>query len=95
MIYADKVLKDVVVSEKATALQSENQYTFKVNKDANADMVKRSVEKTFEVKVARVNIMNVKPKRRPDRRRRGVYGVKSGYKKAIVTLVQGDSLDLA
>ena len=57
--------------------------------------IKDAVEKTFSVKVLKVNTLNVKPKAKRDRARRNKLGYKSGMKKAIVTLKAGDSIDLA
>lgn len=95
MINADKILLDIIVTEKATVASSnENKYTFRVHKDTNRVAVQHAVEKTFDVKVTAVNIQNVKPKAKPDRTRRGAVGFKPGYKKAIVTLAEGDKIEL-
>ena len=94
MIHADRVIASLLITEKANEASSNfNQYTFKINPGANRIVVAQAVEKTFGVKVARVNIINVKPKTKPQRLRRGRTGSKSGYKKALVTLKEG-SIDL-
>ena len=63
MAHMTDVLKKPVLTEKSLALQTEeNKYTFDVDLDANKTEVKIAVEKLFNVKVEKVNIMNVKPK---------------------------------
>lgn len=95
MTSADRILIEPVVSEKATEASSHlNQYTFKVHPGANAVSIKLAVADRFNVTVKRVNVLNVKPKAKRDRRRRGNMGFKSGYKKAIVTLAAGEAIDL-
>ena len=90
------VLKESLLTEKATMLSSNfNQYLFSVHKSATKVNVKNAVESTFGVKVINVNTINVKPKAKRDRTRRNKLGFKSGFKKAIVTLKSGDSIDLA
>jgi len=95
MIDAEKILIETVVTEKATALTSEvNQYTFKVHPSANRISVAHAVEKTFGVRVNRVNLINVKRKSKTDRARRGKLGYKGGMKKAIVSLREGDLIEI-
>ena len=90
------VLKESLLTEKATMLSSNfNQYLFSVHNSATKVNVKNAVESTFGVKVINVNTINVKPKAKRDRTRRNKLGFKSGFKKAIVTLKSGDSIDLA
>ena len=80
-----------VVTEKTMTLRNENVYTFKVAKDASKDEIKNAVETAFNVKVASVNTLNTKSKKR----RVGKYqGRTKTYKKAIVTLKDGSSIDL-
>ena len=89
------VLMEMIVTEKATEQSSEaNQYTFRVYPSSNRIAVADAVERTFGVSVERVRMMNVKRKQRRDRTRRGKVGYKSGYKKAVVSLKRGDSIDL-
>lgn len=95
MITAEKILKKPLISEKATVLSSEyNQYVFKVYSDANRTVVAQAVEKSWSVEVKKVNIINVKPKTRSHRHRRGKPGHRPGYKKAIVTLKAGDNIEI-
>ena len=88
--YSDIIIAPVV-TEKTMALRNENVYTFKVAKDASKDEIKNAVENAFNVKVASVNTLNTKSKKR----RVGKYqGRTKTYKKAIVTLKDGSSIDL-
>ena len=95
MINAEKIILSNVVTEKATEASSNlNAYTFKVSGSANKIAIAQAVEKAFpNVNVEKVNVINVTPKIKRDRYRRGKYGVKSGYKKAIVTLRAGQTID--
>ena len=95
MIIADKILLEYRVTEKAANLSAYfNQYTFEVAPNANRIEVARAVAKVFNVEVANVNILNKKPKSKVDRSRRGKAGTKGGHKKAIVTLKEGDKIEL-
>ena len=91
MAHMTDVLKKPVLTEKSLALQTEeNKYTFDVDLDANKTEVKIAVEKLFNVKVEKVNIVNVRPKKR----RVGRYeGFKPSMKKAIVTLAEGQTIE--
>ena len=95
MIIADKILFEYRVTEKAANLSANfNQYTFEVSPNANRIEVARAVAKVFDVEVVKVNILNKKPKSKVDRSRRGKVGTKGGHKKAIVTLKEGDKIEL-
>ena len=94
-ISPENILKGYRVTEKAANLQASNQYTFEVADGASATEVAAAVEKFFKVKVKRVNIMNVKGKRKVSRMRRASVGIKGAMKKAIVTLDAGQSIQLA
>ena len=95
MLIADKILLEYRVTEKAANLSANfNQYTFEVASDANRLEVARAVAKVFDVEVVKVNILNKKPKLKVDRSRRGKAGTKGGHKKAIVTLKEGDKIEL-
>ena len=88
--YSDIIIAPVV-TEKTMTLRNENVYTFKVARDASKDEIKNAVETAFNVKVASVNTLNTKSKKR----RVGKYqGRTKTYKKAIVTLKDGSSIDL-
>ncbi len=80
------------VTEKSTSLSEFNKIVFKVHKGASKDAIKRSIEKLFKVKVIKVNTINLKGKTKFVRNKKTFT---SGYKKAIVTLKKGQSIDLA
>ena len=95
MIIADKILLEYRVTEKAANLSANfNQYIFEVAPNSNRIEVARAVAKVFDVDVVKVNILNKKPKSKVDRSRRGKAGTKGGHKKAIVTLKEGDKIEL-
>ena len=89
-----EVLKRPVVTEKSTDMQDEaNQFVFEVDRRANKMLVKQAVEERFDVEVVKVNIINMKAKtRRRGLRARSVRVVP--WKKAVVTLAPGDSIQL-
>lgn len=96
MIYRDSILLEHIITEKATEATSHaNQYTFKVDSSANRVAVKQAIEAQFGVEVDTVRIANVKPKFKQDRMRRGQVSRRSGYKKAIVRLKQGSTIEMA
>ncbi|QQM98601.1 50S ribosomal protein L23 [Staphylococcus pseudintermedius] len=83
---ARDILKRPVITEKSSAPMAEDKYTFDVDVRANKTEVKKAVEEIFEVKVANVNIINYKPKKK----RMGRYqGYTNKRRKAIVTLKEG------
>jgi large subunit ribosomal protein L23 len=89
------VLKRPIVTEKTNYMNSElHQYVFEVSVDASKGLVKDAIETLFEVTVNRVNLINVPPKRTRRWKSRRVKVRRSGYKKAIVTLQPGDTIDL-
>ena len=93
MVSPDRILKALRLTEKSNRASSElNQYTFEVFPSANKFTVKEAVEQTFKVTVRRVNIINVKGK--PTRNRRGQPGYKPDKKKAVVTLKEGDRIEM-
>lgn len=89
------ILKKPIITEKMSALTEEmSSYGFIVDKDANKLQVKEAVEKTYGVSVDRVNTMNYKGKHKTRYTKTGwVEGRTNRYKKAIVTLVEGDTID--
>ena len=80
------------VTEKATSLSEFNKVVFKVHRGASKKSIKKSIEKIFKVNVTKVNTINLKGK---SKLVRGKKSSKPGYKKAIVTLKKGQSIDLA
>lgn len=88
--YSDIIIAPVI-TEKSMYDRQQNVYVFKVVKSATKDEIKRAVEEAFGVKVKNVNTLNTKAKRR----RVGRYeGKTKTYKKAMVTLQEGSSIDL-
>ena len=86
----DKILSPVV-TEKSTNLSEQNKIVFKVPDGSNKLNLKKSIEKIFKVNVTKINIINKQSRRKITRGRK--VKVK-GYKKAIVTLKKGQSIDL-
>ena len=89
--YLDTIISPTI-TEKATSLSSFNKIIFKVNKGANKRSIKRSIEKTFKVNVIKINTINLRGKTKIVR---GKKSKRPGYKKAIVTLKKGQSIDLS
>ena len=86
--YLDIILAPVI-TEKTAGMEAEGKYAFKVANKANKTEVKQAIEKKFNVKVEKVNIVNSHPKHK----RVGRYeGMTSRYKKAIVTLAKGSTI---
>ena len=86
-----EVLRRPLITEKSTVIQAEGKYVFEVAINANKPQVKQAVEKAFKVEVTAVNIMKVPGKRR----RLGRHMLPARpWKKAIVTLREGDKIDL-
>jgi large subunit ribosomal protein L23 len=85
------VLLAPIISEKSYGLLDENKYTFLVALDSNKTEIKIAVEKVFNVKVTDVNTLNRQGKRK---RTRGGFGKRKDTKRAIVTLVAGDRIDI-
>ncbi len=89
------VLRRPLVTEKSNyQLNQLNQYTFVVSNDATKAMVKEAVETIFDVDVKRVNIMKTPAKRSVRARSRRLMVRKAGIKKAIVTLAEGNSIEI-
>ena len=84
-------IRNPIVTEKATILSEQNKTVFKVHAKANKKNIKKNIEKLFKVNVVKINIINRKAKLKM---KQGKKSYKSGYKKAIVTLKKGQSIDL-
>ena len=84
-----------IVTEKATGLSEKlNRYTFCVSPDANKYQIKSLIEDLYGVKVASVNTMNYEGKRKQRYTKAGlIRGKKPSFKKAIVTLAEGETID--
>jgi large subunit ribosomal protein L23 len=91
------VLRRPVITEKNTRLMEQGQYMFEVARDANKIQIKAAVEQAFNVSVIKVNVMNVRGKKRRRAQRQGrmaTTGWTPSWKKAVVTLEEGESIDL-
>ena len=86
----DKILSPLL-TEKSTNLSGENKIVFKVRKSANKKNLKNNIEKIFKVNVSKINIIN---KQNRTKFTRGRKVKVSGFKKAIITLKKGQSIDL-
>ena len=84
-------IRNPIITEKATILSEQNKTVFKVHEKANKRIIKKNIEKLFKVNVVKVNIINQKTK---IKLKQGRKSYKTGYKKAIVTLKKGQSIDL-
>lgn len=90
---AHQVIDTILLTEKGTVLtDTQNQYIFRVYPHANKNDIKAAVESLFKVHVTNVRTMNRIGKKK--RERRPNYGTTSAWKKAVVTLKDGDSIDL-
>lgn len=87
------IIRNPLITEKGAIMQADNnKYVFKVATDANKKEIKRAVEEIYDVKVTKVNVMNISGKLK---RVRAQYGRTACWKKAIVTLKPGNTIDLA
>ena len=91
MIEIHKILKSPLITEKATESAKKNQYIFKVYPEANKTEIKKAIESLYKVNVLDVKIINVPPKRR---RLGRTLGWRKGYKKAIVKIKEGQTIEI-
>ena len=89
--YLDTIISPNI-TEKSTSLSEYNKIVFKVHKNASKNSIKKSIEKIFKVNVVKINTINLKGTTKMIRNKKTF---KSGYKKAIITLKKGQSIDLA
>ena len=90
-LHPNEVLLAPVVSEKSYSLIGDRKYTFKVHKNAHKTQIRQAVEELFEVHVENVNVLKVQPKPK----RRGVSkGIRPGWKKAIVQVREGETIEI-
>ena len=89
--YIDSI-RNPIITEKSTILSEQNKTVFKVHNKANKKSIKKNIEKIFKVNVVKINIINKKTK---IKMKQGKKSYKSGYKKAIITLKKGQSIDLS
>ena len=90
-LHPNQVLLAPVVTEKAYVLIEEQKYSFRIHPDAHKTQVRQAVEELFDVHVERVNIVKVQPK---PKRRGLVRGKRPGWKKAIVQIRKGESIEI-
>ena len=87
---AFEIIKKPLTTEKSTNLQQYNQYSFVVSKDSNSSEIKFAIEKIFKVKVSKINTSILRGKSKTFK---GTFGYRNDIKKAIVTLVEGNTID--
>jgi len=87
-----EAVRGLHITEKGTLLAGQNKYLFKVDPSANKLEIKQAIENFFKVKVLKVNTMNYDGKKR--RERTIHFGKKPDWKRAVVTLKEGDKIDL-
>ncbi len=87
-----ELVRSPVVTEKSTLITENNQVTFRVANDATKPEIKAAIEKLFDVKVEKVNTLVTKGK---IKRFRGIKGRRNDEKKAIVTLAEGQQIDVS
>ena len=90
-MHPSQIILAPVMSEKSYRGAPDGKYTFKVHKDAHKTQIRQAVEELFEVKVEGINIVKVQAK--PKRRGRSV-GTRPGWKKAIVQLREGHTIEI-
>jgi large subunit ribosomal protein L23 len=90
-LHPNEVLLAPVVSEKSYAQIENRRYTFRVHRNAHKTQIRQAVEQLFDVAVENVNIIKVQPK---PKRRGAVRGTRPGWKKAIVQLREGHSIEI-
>ncbi|MCK4453174.1 50S ribosomal protein L23 [candidate division WOR-3 bacterium] len=90
-MHYEKIIKRALITEKADRLREMNVYQFEVMKQANKHQIKEAIEKLFGVKVIDIKTSNLP--RKPRRLGRS-SGYKSGYKKASVTLKEGQKIEI-
>ena len=90
-MHAGQIVLAPIVSEKSYHGSVRGTYTFRVHNDAHKTQIRQAVEELFEVNVVRVNVIKVQPK---PKRRGPIRGHKPGWKKAIVQLKSGQSIEV-
>ena len=90
-LHPNQVLLAPVVSEKSYELIEQRKYAFRVHPEAHKTQIRQAVEELFDVRVQAVNVIKVQPK---PKRRGLIRGQKPGWKKAIVQLREGDTIEI-
>jgi len=91
MMNPHQIILRPLITEKNTNLMALNKYCFQVDRNANKAQIKYAIEEIFNVSVTKVHTMNMRGKRR---RRGAQFGYTADWKKAIVTLLEGDRIEL-
>ena len=91
ILHPYEVIVRPLITEKATILAGDQKYAFEVDRRANKNQVRDAIETAFSVRVTKVNTMNVRGKTRRAGRR---YTHSRDWKKAIVTLAEGDTIQI-
>ena len=86
------LIKKPVITEKSTANAQFNKYIFEVRNDANKINIKKTIEEIYKVKVQKLNSLNVKSKPKVFK---GQRGARSEFKRIIVTLKEGNTIDMS
>ena len=86
------IIKKPLITEKSTALEPSGKYVFDVLPNATKDEIKKAIKELYKVDAVRVNVLNTSEKRK---RFRNIVGYKSGFKKAVVTLKEGQKINIA
>ena len=90
-MHSSQVILAPIVSEKSYAASTHGTYTFRVHSEAHKTQIRQAVEELFGVKVERVNVIKVQAKPK----RRGMFrGTRGGWKKAVVQLRAGDTIEV-
>ena len=90
-MHAGQVILAPIVSEKSYAASTRGNYTFKVHPNSHKTQIRQAVEELFDVKVARVNVIKVQAK---PKRRGAIKGTRQGWKKAVVQLRPGNTIEI-
>jgi large subunit ribosomal protein L23 len=90
-LHPSEILIAPVVSEKSYGLIEEHKYSFRVHPDAHKTQIRQAVEAQFDVHVERVNVLKVRPK---PKRRGWIRGERRGWKKAVVQIRAGESIEI-
>jgi large subunit ribosomal protein L23 len=90
-LHPNQVLLAPVVSEKSYELHVSRKYSFKVHPEAHKTQIRQAVEELFDVHVTAVNVIKVQPK---PKRRGMIRGQRPGWKKAIVQVREGESIEI-
>ena len=90
-MHASQVILAPIVSEKSYAASTHGTYTFRVHPNSHTTQIRHAVEELFDVKVTRVNVIKVQPK---PTRRGLTRGTRPGWKKAVVQLRPGDTIEI-